>query len=265
MVDYPLVTVGGLIMAPDGEILLVRSPKWSNLYSVPGGKVEWGETREEAFRREVWEETRLKLSIVYFAIVQDCIFSTEFWDKKHFVMNDFIADLHPDYHKNQVVLNDEADGYLWISPEKAMILPLHRECRLLIDWYLKYFKIPRKVLGTIGFEDHQVRCIIGVNPEEREKEQDLLIDVKVKTSFSSCIRSDKVQETINYEELANICTRLAQDRQYRLLETLAHDVLNQFFEQFDLESAWIRIKKPKAIPSAKYAIVELEKHKKKDH
>lgn len=138
MLDRPLVTVGGLIVASDGEIFLVRSKKWKDLYSIPGGKVEWGETREEALRREVWEETGLKLGQVRFAIVQDCVFSTEFWDKRHFVMNDFVADLHLDYSKESVVLNDEAYDYCWILPADALKLPLHHECRLFIEWYLKH-------------------------------------------------------------------------------------------------------------------------------
>jgi hydroxymethylpyrimidine pyrophosphatase-like HAD family hydrolase/ADP-ribose pyrophosphatase YjhB (NUDIX family) len=134
----PLVTVGGLIIASDGEILLVRSEKWSNLYSVPGGKVEWGETREKAFEREIWEETGLKIVNIRFAIVQDCIFSREFWQKRHFVMNDFIADLSPTYQKESVVLNSEACEYQWIAPEIAFSLPLHHECHILIEWYLNH-------------------------------------------------------------------------------------------------------------------------------
>lgn len=136
--ERPLTTVGGLIVAPDGEILLVRSKKWSNLYSVPGGKVEGGETLEAAFRREIAEETGLQLSKVTFAIVQECIYSPEFWQRRHFVMHDFIATLHPNTPKDSIVLNDEAYEYLWIDPKEAKRkLPLHRECGVLINWYLE--------------------------------------------------------------------------------------------------------------------------------
>ncbi len=137
---YPLVTVGGLIFASDRELLLVRSKKWSDLYSLPGGKVELGETREDAFRREVFEETGLKLTNIQFAIVQDCIYSPEFWDKKHFVMNDYVAHLDPAYTKDDVVLNEEAYEYLWVAPKKALLYPLHRECRILIEWFLNNHK-----------------------------------------------------------------------------------------------------------------------------
>jgi ADP-ribose pyrophosphatase YjhB (NUDIX family) len=138
MSERPLVTVGGLIVAPDKDILLVRSKKWSDLYSLPGGKVEWGETRQEAFQREVLEETGLQITNIYFALVQDCIFSKEFWEKRHFVMHDFIASLHPQCKKEDVVLNDEAYEFLWTNPKQALSLPLHHECRILIEWHLNH-------------------------------------------------------------------------------------------------------------------------------
>lgn len=138
MLERPLVTVGALIIAPDGEILLVRAKKWSHLYSIPGGKVEWGETREEALKREIAEETKLQIVNMRFALVQECIFSSEFWQKKHFVMHDYVANLAEGNAKDQVILNSEADEFIWILPEKADTLPLHHECRVLIQWYLNH-------------------------------------------------------------------------------------------------------------------------------
>jgi ADP-ribose pyrophosphatase YjhB (NUDIX family) len=135
--SYPRSTVGGLIIAPDGSILLVRSKKWKNLWSVPGGKVELGETLVEAFAREILEETSLKVDHVRFAIVQDCIYSHEFWDKRHFIMHDYIADLAAGYSKNDVVLNDEAEEYAWNLPEEALTMSLTQELKILINWYMQ--------------------------------------------------------------------------------------------------------------------------------
>lgn len=190
MSKRPLVTVGGLIFASDGDIFLVQSKKWHNLFSLPGGKVEWGESRERAFVREVWEETSLKVTNVRFAIVQDCIFSSEFWKKKHFVMNDFISDLDSSFSKGDVKLNEEAYDYCWISPQHALKLPLHRECRTLIEWYLTHKnQFMNITYGILGIHQHQIDCIVGVYPEERMKKQPLLIDAKIKIDFSKCLTS----------------------------------------------------------------------------
>lgn len=257
MPERPLATVGALIVAPDGDILLVRSKKWSDLYSLPGGKIEWGETREEALRREVQEETHLQLSEVKFALVQDSIFSPAFWQKKHFVMNDFIAYLDPQCPKESVYLNEEAYAYKWIQPKEALQLPMHEECRYLIEWYLKQ----KKERGCIGVHHHHISCIIGVLPHERTQEQDIYVDLKVETSFARCLQSDQVEDTINYVNLAQLCTELAQQRRYRLLETFAHEALINILTDPRIEWAWIRIKKPKALASAEYTFVELERYR----
>ena len=51
------ICVGAFIQNTKGEIFLMRSPKWGGRLVVPGGHIEYGEQIEEAFRREVKEET----------------------------------------------------------------------------------------------------------------------------------------------------------------------------------------------------------------
>ena len=75
----PLSTVGGLIFNHLGEVLLIRTHKWSNLWGIPGGKIKWSETSEAALRREIMEETALKITDIRFVLVQDCILSKEFY------------------------------------------------------------------------------------------------------------------------------------------------------------------------------------------
>lgn len=261
----PLVTVGGLIIAPDGDILLVRSKKWHHLYSLPGGKVEWGESREEAFRREIWEETHLKVINIRFAIVQDCIFSSEFWQKKHFVMNDFIADLDPSYSKDQVVLNHEAELYEWISPKTALKLSLHRECRILIEWYLAHLsQLSNASFGIIGIHQHRINCIVGIHPQERQHKQTLLVDVKIKRDLSRCLTSEDVHDTTDYSLIAKFCTQLAEQNQYFLIEKFASDILDQCINKFNATWAWVCIQKPAAISTVSYAYVELERYREKE-
>jgi 8-oxo-dGTP diphosphatase len=59
-----VVGVGG-VAVQDGSVLLVLrgTPPSQGLWSVPGGKVEWGESLSEAVRREVLEETGLEVDV----------------------------------------------------------------------------------------------------------------------------------------------------------------------------------------------------------
>ena len=46
--DMPVTTVGGLISNDRGEVLMLRTRKWSNLWGIPGDKVKKGESRDAA-------------------------------------------------------------------------------------------------------------------------------------------------------------------------------------------------------------------------
>lgn len=64
MTVRPLVAVGAVAIRPDGALLLIRRGKTPALgrWSLPGGRVEWGEALAEAVRREVLEETGLEVA-----------------------------------------------------------------------------------------------------------------------------------------------------------------------------------------------------------
>lgn len=110
---------------------------------------------------------------------------------------------------------------------------------------------------TIGFEEQQVTCIIGDLPEERETEQTLLIDLLVEADISRCFHTDQTTDTVDYVRLADICSETAQQGKYRLLETLAHNILIRIVTTLPVKGATIKIRKPAAFLSAKCAKVEM--------
>ena len=87
----PIATVGALIHDGTGKLLMIRTHKWSGLWGIPGGKIERGEASEDALRREVIEETGLKITDIRFAMVQDCIDSPQFIRPEHFLLLNYVA------------------------------------------------------------------------------------------------------------------------------------------------------------------------------
>jgi nucleoside triphosphatase len=131
--SFPEPTVGVFIFNRNRELLLLQSHKWPGRYVVPGGHVELGERIEAAACREALEETGLEVRDLRFLCWQEFIYDPAFWKPRHFVFFDYacLAD------STDVRLNDEAESYLWIDPEKALELPIDPYTRVSINQYLK--------------------------------------------------------------------------------------------------------------------------------
>lgn len=130
---YPVVTVGALVFNQKKECLLILTDKWSYTFAIPGGKIDKDETSTDALLRELREETELTLKETSLFMVQDCIQSEEFYvPDSHFIFLNYIA-----YTDNEhVVLNDEAQSFLWVHPKDALHLNLNHPTRLLIEKYV---------------------------------------------------------------------------------------------------------------------------------
>lgn len=109
---------------------MIRTHKWSNRWGIPGGKIKTNEPALEALRREVMEETGLKLKDIRFELVQDCIEPAEFYRKAHFLLLNYTAEATG----TAVVLNDEAEAYRWVGLDEAGQMELNTPTRILFDY-----------------------------------------------------------------------------------------------------------------------------------
>ncbi len=128
---YPVVTVGALIRDRSGRYLMLRTHKWSGKWGIPGGKVKRGESSEQALIRELKEETGLTVERIRFVMVQDCIDSDEFLRPAHFLLQNYLVEV--DGERPDVVLNDEAEAWQWVSPAAALEMELNQPTRILIE------------------------------------------------------------------------------------------------------------------------------------
>ena len=126
----PVVTVGALISNNAGEVLMIRTQKWSNLWGIPGGKVKWGEPSEAALRREIKEETNLDIADIEFVLIQDCIHSKEFYRDAHFVLLNYTCRCAG---CAKVKLNDEAREFQWLGLDAALDMQINTPTRKLLE------------------------------------------------------------------------------------------------------------------------------------
>lgn len=114
--DFPRVAVGAVVFK-DERVLLVRrgQPPAENLWAIPGGSVEIGETLQKAAEREIREETGIRIRaaepIYSFDVIER--------DKKgnirfHYV----IVDLSAEYISGVLTAGDDAVEARWVSAEE---------------------------------------------------------------------------------------------------------------------------------------------------
>ena len=118
-------------------------------------------------------------------------------------------------------------------------------------------------MNTISIVDLEVTCIIGIHPSERVKPQTLLLDINLDVDIGNSSFADEIDETIDYTIIAEMATKLAVTKKYNLIESFCRDLNNLFLETFQaIKKTRISVKKPNAIPKAKYATFTMEKTRK---
>ncbi|RLC39200.1 nucleotide exchange factor GrpE [Candidatus Falkowbacteria bacterium] len=112
---YPKAIIGAFIFNEKNELLLLKQGNWKNKYTCPGGKVELGETLEEALIREVKEETNLDIDdIRMFEVVDGLNLGDKYRPgDDHFIFIDYIVKAKD---PEKLKINRESVKAVWLEP-----------------------------------------------------------------------------------------------------------------------------------------------------
>ncbi len=134
--DSPQIAVGAVVIR-DEKVLLVkrRKPPGRGLWSIPGGRVELGETLKEAAEREVKEEAgviiRAKDPVYTFDLIDR--------DKQGYIRFHYvIVDLLADYVSGKVNPSSDACEARWVTPRELEDLPVSRITREFLKKIIQF-------------------------------------------------------------------------------------------------------------------------------
>ncbi len=95
----------------------------------------------------------------------------------------------------------------------------------------------------------------GVTDAEQEVGQRLVVDIVLDVRDCDAVLTDRLEDTVDYSEVADIVTLAATERSYRTLERLCLVIGERLIERFGVERARVRAAKPE--PPMPLAIEEV--------
>ncbi len=131
--DHPWIGVDNIIINDDGKILLIKRSKqeknFPGMWGLVSGKMEWGETVEQALKREAMEEVGVEVEIVRF--------TGRYYDKpgrhpsKTMICLPHICKIK----SGEPVANqpEEVEEVRWFDPEEIKNLPMGYDHKQMLE------------------------------------------------------------------------------------------------------------------------------------
>lgn len=114
-------------------------------------------------------------------------------------------------------------------------------------------------MDKVFIKDLLVRGIIGIRDWEREKKQDILINVTVYTDTLRAAETDDINDCVDYSALTKKIQSHAETAKRLTVEALANDLAKLCLEEKLVRKVVVRVEKPGAVRFAKSVGVEVER------
>lgn len=112
--------------------------------------------------------------------------------------------------------------------------------------------------AIIKIRNLRLRTLIGFNPEERVKKQDVVLNIEINYGIDKRVLHDSIEDALNYKTITKKVIEHVEQGQFLLLEKLVADVLAICSEHPSVRSSRVTIDKPHALRFADSVSLTLE-------
>lgn len=115
-------------------------------------------------------------------------------------------------------------------------------------------------MDQIFIKDLLVRGILGINPEEREKLQDILINVVLYADIRQAAATDAIEDAVNYKSISKRIIDHVEASSDFLVEKLVTDLARIILcENENVTRVQVRVEKPGALRFARSVGIEIDR------
>jgi FolB domain-containing protein len=123
-------------------------------------------------------------------------------------------------------------------------------------------------MDSIGARDDRIlvkdlllRGIVGINDEEREKPQDILVNLELICDLRRIGASDDVADGVNYRTVTKQIIALVEASSFFTVEKLASEIARTILTGFAVRQVTVRVEKPGALRFARSVGIELTRRR----
>ncbi len=114
-------------------------------------------------------------------------------------------------------------------------------------------------MDKVIIRDLLVRGIIGINPDERVKKQDILINMVLFADIRQAAQTDAIEDAVNYKSISKRIINHVEESSDLLVEKLVTDIARIVLFEFPVVRAQVRVEKPGALRFAQSVGIEIER------
>ncbi|GAA5317291.1 MAG: dihydroneopterin triphosphate 2'-epimerase [Candidatus Pelagadaptatus aseana] len=115
--------------------------------------------------------------------------------------------------------------------------------------------------AIIDIKNLRLRTFIGFNPEEREKQQDIIVNAVMHYDASDAMATDNVDQAVNYKSITKSIIHHVENNRFLLLEKLVCDLLSICSEPIAIDYASVTVDKPHALRFADSVSLTIDYHR----
>ena len=114
-------------------------------------------------------------------------------------------------------------------------------------------------MDKVIIKDLLVRAILGINPDERVKKQDILINIVMYADIRRAAETDDIEDAVNYKSITKRVIEHVEEGSDFLVERLVSDLARIIVTEFGVERFMVRVEKPGALRFAESVGIEIER------
>ena len=115
-------------------------------------------------------------------------------------------------------------------------------------------------MDKIIIRDLLLRGIVGIKPDERKNQQDILLNLVIYADIRPAAESDSIDDAVNYRSITKRIIQHVESSSDYLVEKLVTDISRLVLAEFPaVQRVQVRVEKPGALRFARSVGIEIER------